>query len=182
MRDRGRSAVYAAEDQISRLLDRGGEVDFFGSRLHVPMQRRFGNLDSVRLYLDALRSMAWGHGETPRPDVVSTQSERAAKWVAPNTIRIPESSRWAMTEMVILHEYAHHAAYHAGSGAGAAPSPGGTSGGDAGSRAGHGREFRHVFIDLVSNAIGAEVGLLLTAALDQAGVGMGDPASSGPYR
>ena len=33
-------ALYAAEDQWSAVLDRGGVVDFFGSRLDVPLQRR----------------------------------------------------------------------------------------------------------------------------------------------
>lgn len=174
MRDQGRSAVYAAEDQIARLLDRGGEVDFYGSKLQVPRQRRFGNLESVSSYLESLRSLTWGHGDTPRPDVVPTRSERLATWVAPNIIRIPESSTWAMTEMVILHEYAHHVAHHLGSRAHleSETAVGYTAG--TKSRAGHGREFRQVFVDLVANAIGAEAGLLLTAALDQAGVGAGD--------
>ncbi|HAN71376.1 MAG TPA: TIGR04338 family metallohydrolase, partial [Actinobacteria bacterium] len=38
------NAVYAAEDQWSAVLDRGGVVDFFGSRIDVPMQRRFGDV------------------------------------------------------------------------------------------------------------------------------------------
>ena len=48
------SAVYAAEDQWSAVLDRGGTVDFFGSRLDAPMQRRFADVASVQAYVDAL--------------------------------------------------------------------------------------------------------------------------------
>lgn len=186
MRDRGRSAVYAAEDQIARLLERGGEVDFYGSKLQVPLQRHFGNLESVEAYLDALRDLTWGYGDTPRPRIVPSRSEHSAKWQAPNTIRVPDSSRWAMTEMVILHEYAHHVTHHVASHSrsgfesrgwtGTGPEV--SSGTGIEKMAGHGREFRQVFLDLVSNAIGAEARLLLTAALDQTGVGAGNQTDS----
>ena len=41
-RDTDRAAVYAAEDQWSAALNRGGVIDFFGSRLQLPVQTRFG--------------------------------------------------------------------------------------------------------------------------------------------
>jgi putative metallohydrolase (TIGR04338 family) len=176
MRDQGRSSVYAAEDQIARLLDHGGEVDFYGSKLQAPMQRRFGDLKAVTSYLNALRNMPWGHGDTPLPVVVSARSNIAARWTAPNTIQIPASSRWAMTEMVILHEYSHHVVYHVRLRAESESATRVADGTGVEPKAGHGREFRQVFLELVTNAIGAEAGLLLTAALDQAGVGAGDRA------
>jgi putative metallohydrolase (TIGR04338 family) len=67
-----RSAVYSAEDQWSAVLDRGGVVDFFGSRIDVPQQRRFGDLASVRRYVDAVLALPsvqeqWMPGRPPSP-------------------------------------------------------------------------------------------------------------------
>lgn len=151
--DYGRSAVYSAENQVSRVVNRGGSVDFFGSTLHVPMQRKFGDIEGVVEYLRALRECSWGHGQTPTPNILPSRSLRKATWVHPNTIRLPTTSDWALTEMVVLHEYAHHVTFYEH---------------DA---TGHGIEFRNCLVDLVSDAIAPEAGLLLTAALDQAGVG-----------
>jgi putative metallohydrolase (TIGR04338 family) len=67
-----------------------------------------------------------------------------------NTIAVPThrvGGRWAMRELVVLHELAHH-----------------LSGG-----ADHGAEFVTVLLCLVAELVGAEAGFLLRSALLDAG-------------
>ena len=53
-RDSHRSAVYAAEEQWAHQLARGGAIDFLGSRLQIPVERRFADIASVQRYVDAV--------------------------------------------------------------------------------------------------------------------------------
>lgn len=104
-RDRYRQAVYRAEDQWSAVLDRGGEVDFFGSRLTAPLQLRFGNLDDVETYVGRVCS----NRDIGPPGVRRRKGgSRAHYEVESRMIAIPVDHTWAMRESVILHEVAHH--------------------------------------------------------------------------
>lgn len=108
--DRGRSAVYAAEDQWSRLLDRGGAVDFFGSTLTVAKQRTFGDLDQVRQYLTEVTALCvqagWG---CQVPQVRMRKGQTAAHYERKDqVIALPIEATWALRESVLLHELAHH--------------------------------------------------------------------------
>lgn len=150
-RDSGRSAVYAAEDLVASLLDRGGVVDFHGSRVDVPLQRRFADIDSIRRYLDAVRACDWGAGDTPAPMVRLRRGQAKAHWSAPDTIAIPTGASWAMSELVVIHEYAHHVAWH-------------RSG-----HLGHGRVFCDHMRMLVAGALGDAAALILLAAYDESG-------------
>ena len=145
------TAVYGAEDQVSAVLDRGGVIDFHGSRLDLPMQRRFGDLDSVRRYLTAIRLQPWGGIDAPLPSVRCRRGPTRAHWTAPGEIALPESERWAMTEMVLLHEYTHHLQWHR---------TGATT---------HDRDFCVMMCDLVAGAVSPSAALVLRAAYDAAG-------------
>jgi putative metallohydrolase (TIGR04338 family) len=161
--DRHRSAVYAAEDHLQRLLADGGVVDFHGSMLDIAPERKFGDLNGAQRYLDALRATSWGYSDTPRPLVVRRRGPRQASWRAPHTIAIPDDESWAMRESVLLHEYAHHVAFH---------------------RHGesiHGRQFCSVLVDLMGAAMSPGVGLLLRAGFTDAGI-FPDPRRVGGRR
>ena len=51
------SAVYGAEHQWSAVLDRGGLVDFHGSHIYVPLQKRFADVSSVQRYVDTVLAL-----------------------------------------------------------------------------------------------------------------------------
>lgn len=138
MNDTGRQKVYNAENAFAQLLDEG----WLGVG-----QRRFGNLDGVRAYLDAVRRCSWGHGDIPLPTIRPRKGNRRAHYEpATNTIAIPDEAvgsrlnRWALSELVVLHEYAHAVAHHK-------------------SRAtGHGQVFRDAYLGLVYGSLGDTAG------------------------
>lgn len=72
--------VYAAEDTLLFMLDHGGTVQFIGSSLTMPVERRFGDLDGVRRYLAALRSHDWGYPDVPEPAVRLRRGHTKAHW------------------------------------------------------------------------------------------------------
>ena len=150
--DPHRSAVYAAEDHLRGLLSRGGTIDFHGSLLDVPIERRFGDIDGVQRYLAAIREHPWGHSDIPAPQVVASRATTRATWTEPDTIAIPQQQDWAMRESVALHEYAHHVQFH---------------------RTGttrHDRDFCQLLLDLIDNAMGPTTALLLRAGFTDGGV------------
>jgi putative metallohydrolase (TIGR04338 family) len=154
------SAVYAAEEQWSALLDRGGPVDFFGSRIDVPMQRRFADVASVQAYADRVLGLAWVARCYPGVGPVSVRARdgqrRAHYEPATATIAIPLRTLWAGREAVVLHELAHHLA-HSGVAAAAAPARW------------HGGAFQDAMCGLVTEVLGEPAALLLRAGYDSAG-------------
>ena len=150
--DPHRSAVYAAEDHLRGVLSRGGTIDFHGSVLDIPLERRFGDIAGVQRYLAAVRQHTWGHPQVAEPRVIASRATTRATWTEPDTIAVPIRQGWAMRESVALHEYAHHVQFHLS---------GTTS---------HDREFCQLLVDLVDNAMGATIALLLRAGLTDAGV------------
>jgi len=156
------SAVYAAEDQWSAVLDRGGTVDFFGSRLDVPMQRRFADVASVQAYVDALLARPRVRSAYPStgPVTVRERSGQGRAHYQPRdaVIALPLRTLWAGRESVVLHELAHHCACSVG-----------VEADPAGVRW-HGTEFRSAMDVLVTEALGEPAALLLRAGYDAAGV------------
>ena len=155
------SAVYSAEDQWSAVLDRGGVVDFFGSRLDVPMQLRFADVDSVQAYVDRVLA---------RDRVVEAYPRAGSVTVRPSRSRVRASYRpdakaidlpgelWAGREAVVLHELAHHLVCSTGQ----APA--------SAARRWHGVEFLDAMDVLVLEMLGESAALLLRAGYDSAGV------------
>ncbi len=77
-----------------------------------------------------------------------------AHYEPPGTIAVPVAGRWALRELVLCHELAHHVTFHCSGGA---------------EEPGHGRAFVDVYVTLAGVVIGPEVAVLLRAGLDQAG-------------
>ena len=156
------SALYAAEDQWSAVLDRGGQVDFFGSRIDVPMQRRFADIASVQGYVDRVLALPAVRSAYPAAGPVRVRERagqrRAHYEPATATIAIPIRDLWAGREAVVLHELAHHCACSAGV-------PASSSG-----RRWHGAEFQAAMCGLVVDVLGEQAALLLRAGYDAAGV------------
>lgn len=141
--------LYAAEDSLLFLLDNDGPVQFLGSTLTLPVERRFGDLAGVRRYLTELRRRDWGHPDVPSPKVRLRKGHTRATWEA-GTIALPDGTGdrgWAMREVVVLHEYAHHVTWH-----------------EYG-LTGHGAPFQEVYLDLLHHAVGPEAAFVVRAGL-----------------
>lgn len=149
------SLVYAAEDQWAAALDRGGAIDFFGSRLDLPLQRRFGDLAAVRAYCDYVLALPGVQRAYPDAGAVQVRTRagaaRAHYEADTATIALPLSAGWAARESVVLHELAHHVS---------PPQPGDV----------HGVAFRAAMCRLVEEALGASAALVLRAAYEAAGL------------
>jgi putative metallohydrolase (TIGR04338 family) len=151
-RDSQRAKVYAAEEFVRTLFDRAAahgnrSLDFFGTNVTLPPEGKFATVDSVQRYVDdvlahpAVRDR-WA-GLQP-VTVRGRRGERAAhyEWTPDtSTIAVPDrETTWALRELVVLHELAHHVAQ--------ADPP-------------HGPEFVATFCELASAVMGAEVGYVL---------------------
>lgn len=164
-RDRQRSAVYAAENQVGRILDRAAGfpiAEVAGSRIRVPAELRFGEIAAVQRYVDAVLDLPWVHSRWPDralcPVTVRERrgNSRAHYEIAAAVIAVPAATHgpsWALREMVVLHEIAHHLG-------GAADT-------------GHGPGFAGRLLALVEGVIGTEAALLLRVALADQGVTAG---------
>lgn len=164
-RDQHRSAVYAAEEQWGRQLARGGTVDFFGSPLQVPQERRFADIGAVQRYVDAVLGLIGVVTRWPGVPPVRVR-ERAGNGRAhysEGVIAIPlqglVGERWAARESVVLHELTHHLVAHSHHGVAA-----------------HGPEFCGDEVLLVEIALGPEAALLLRAAFDGSGIPVAERA------
>lgn len=159
-RDAQRSRVYAAEEFVRTLFDRaaarGHAVDFFGTQLTLPPEARFGSVASVQEYLDrvlALPAVRERWPRTPALRVRSRRGVRAAHYECSDdaaVIAVPETGTgWAMRELVVLHEVAHHLSP-------VAPA--------------HGPAFVTTFCELADVVMGPEVAHVLRVVYDKEGV------------
>ena len=160
LRDERRAAVYAAEQQLRDLLERAaqfGSVDFFGSNLLLPVERRFDSLEQVAAYFgDVLAASAWSAVRAPK--LRERRGAAAAHYEFERAcIALPVTGgEWAWRETVLLHELAHHIV--------------GETSADA---AAHGSEFVGVFVALIEQQLGESAALILRAAFDGVGVEVG---------
>lgn len=157
-RDTQRSAVYAAEQFVRTLFDRAAErgnrvVDFFGAQLTLPPEARFGSVDAVQRYVADVLAMPAVTVRWPAagPLVVrARRGETAAHYEPGGVIAVPErETTWALRELVILHEIAHHLSE--------AMPP-------------HGPEFTATFGELCEVVMGPEVGHVLRVVYAKEGV------------
>jgi putative metallohydrolase (TIGR04338 family) len=145
--DRERSAVYAAEDQWSSILDRGGRVDFFGSTLQIAPQLRFADLASVARYVDvALARIQF----TGAPVTVRHRKGGTRAHYSDGVIALPMHRLWSGREAVVLHELAHHL--------------------NAGQEPAHGSTYRMHMISLAEAVQSPESALILSTAYGEAGL------------
>ena len=158
--DRQRARVYEAESVVHRLIDRRTDfpvVEAYGSRVVIPDDRKFGDIDSVQRYVDAVLALDWVRRVAPDRAAIPVRvraragATKAEYETLTNTIAVPThriGGCWAMRELVVLHELAHHL----------------TGGAD------HGPQFVAMLLELVEQLVGAEAGFLLRSALLDAGV------------
>ncbi|MGF6882051.1 putative metallohydrolase (TIGR04338 family) [Nocardia sp. GAS34] len=168
VRDAQRAKVYDAEGLVRRMFDRADEhgmrtVELYGSQITLPIERRFGSVESVQGYVDRVLALNWVRARWERsgtPVAVRARAGTAAAHYEPEraVLAVPLHSggtAWALRELVILHELAHHLAP-------AEPQ-----------LSAHGPEFCSRYLDLVEEIIGPEAALLLRTSLLSCGVAVG---------
>lgn len=157
MRDSQRAKVYAAEEFVRTLFDRAaqhgnGSIDFFGTALTLPPEARFASVESVRRYVDDVLAMPVVCERWPGAGPLAVRARRgqtAAHYEA-GTIAVPDRhSTWALRELVVLHEIAHHL---------------------AGAGVPHGREFVGTMTELAGWVMGPEVQHVLRVIYSKEGV------------
>lgn len=136
-------------------------MDFFGSRIDVPLQRRFADLASVQAYVDRVLSepIIRSLYATAGPITVQASRGRTRALYLPEsqTIQLP-TDLWAGRESVVLHEVAHHLACSSGVER------------QRSSVRWHGLQFREAMDRVVTCMLGEGAALLLRAGYDAAGV------------
>ncbi|MFC9788026.1 TIGR04338 family metallohydrolase [Rhodococcus sp. NPDC127528] len=164
-RDGQRSRVYEAESVVRRIFDRadagvGRQVELFGSRITLPTERKFASAESVRDYADRVLALNWVRARWPEaanPITVRVRAGTTAVHYEPDTatLAIPVHRRdaaWALRELVVLHELAHHLEP-----AGAELAP-------------HGPEFVGRYLTLVEEILGGEAAFVLRTTMAENGV------------
>jgi putative metallohydrolase (TIGR04338 family) len=134
-------------------MDRGGPIDFFGSRLLLPVQLRFGDLDAVTDYVNGLNALH------PLVDPVAVRHRRgeARAHYSDGVIAIPSDAQWACRESILLHEFAHHLVATSDTPAGNLVSA-------------HGAYYRTVMVALVGRVQTPESALLLRSCYESNGL------------
>ncbi|MCZ4517315.1 TIGR04338 family metallohydrolase [Rhodococcus ruber] len=165
-RDTQRSAVYDAEQLVRTMFDRAEERDIravqvMGSQITLPVERKFASIASVQAYIDAVLALDWVAATWPAAGRVITVRARSGSGAAhyePDTatIAVPlhhGNRAWALRELVVLHELAHHFADE--------------------NEQQHGGAFVNRYITLVGELIGSEAGFVLRAMMAESGVRIG---------
>jgi putative metallohydrolase (TIGR04338 family) len=166
-RDSQRARVYDAEGLVRRMFDRADEagartVELYGSQITLPVERRFASVESVQSYVDRVLGLNWVRADWVRASEPMTVRARAGSAAAHYetegaVLAVPVhagGSAWALRELVILHEIAHHL----DAAADTAP---------------HGPEFCTRYLELVDGIVGPEAALVLRTTLLSCGVRLG---------
>lgn len=160
-RDGQRAKVYAAEQFVRTMFDRAAQrgnpvVDFFGAKLTLPPEARFGTVEAVQSYVDSVLGHPAVRDRWPAVAPLRVRARRGATAAhyehtgGAATIAVPEGrSTWALRELVVLHEIAHHVCD--------ADPP-------------HGPAFVAAFCDLSAAVMGAEVAHVLRVVYAKEGV------------
>ena len=151
-RDTQRARVYAAEEFVRTLFDRAAErgnnvVEFFGTQLTLPPEARFAAAPSVQRYVDNVLAHPAVRARWSAAGMLTVRARRGAtaahyeRFDDGAAIAVPDGrSTWALRELVVLHEIAHHLCD--------AEPP-------------HGPEFVATFCELAEAVMGPEVGHVL---------------------
>lgn len=161
-RDSQRAKVYAAETFVRTLFDRAAEhgspsLEFFGTQLTLPPEGRFASVASVQRYVDDVLAMPAVRRQWPDVAPLRVRARRAATAAhyenrdETGVIAVPDrvTADWAMRELVILHEVAHHLCQ--------VPPP-------------HGPEFVATMCTLTELVMGPELGHVLRVVYAKEGV------------
>lgn len=161
-RDTQRSRVYAAESFVRKLFDHAAQrssrtVEFFGEQITLPPEARFASLESVQRYVDEVLTMPAVVELGPSRGSVVVRARRAATAAhyendGHGVIAVPDrlGGTWALRELVVLHEVAHHVC-----------GPDGPP---------HGPRFVATFCALAGAVMGPEVGHVLRVVYAKEGV------------
>ncbi|HMZ12652.1 MAG TPA: TIGR04338 family metallohydrolase [Mycobacterium sp.] len=163
VRDTQRSRVYAAEEFVRTLFDRVAQhssraIDFFGAQLTLPPEARFGSIQSVQRYVDDVLALPAVADRWTPTGALQVRPRRAAaaahyeKRSGTGVIAVPDrnTADWAMRELVLLHEIAHHL--------------------DDTGGAAHGSGFVATLCELAALVMGPEVGHVLRVVYTKEGV------------
>ncbi|OHV05979.1 TIGR04338 family metallohydrolase [Mycobacterium talmoniae] len=161
-RDAQRAKVYAAEEFVRTLFDRAAEhgapvVEFFGTQLTLPPEARFGSVAAVQRYVDLVLALPSVRQRWPAVPPLTVRARRGATAAhyenrdGTGVIAVPDRdcADWAMRELVVLHEVAHHLC-------------------DA--QPAHGPQFVATLCTLAELVMGAEVGHVLRVVYAKEGV------------
>ena len=149
---------------MQRIFDRSADfpvVDVVGSRLTLPVERRFASIDAVQRYVDSVLALPWVRGRWGRAAAPVFVRERSGGGQAHyqrvgSIMAVPgyrAGSGWALRELVILHELAHHLADDV--------------------EIAHGGPFVDRLLTLVDGIVGPEAALLLRVTMLDTGVKIG---------
>ncbi|HLR99252.1 MAG TPA: TIGR04338 family metallohydrolase [Mycolicibacillus parakoreensis] len=174
-RDVQRAKVYAAEEFVRTLFTRAGEhsgrtLEFFGTSLTLPPEARFASLAAVRRYVEHVLALPAVREAWPQAPPVTVRARRglsAAHYehragehrTGTGVIAVPEhtgagpgAGGWALRELVVLHEIAHHLC----------PDP-----------PAHGPRFAATMCLLAESVMGPEAGHVLRVVYAKEGVRLG---------
>lgn len=163
VRDTQRSRVYAAEGFVRTLFDRAAQhssrtIDFFGEPITLPPEARFASVESVARYVGEVLALPAVAAIRPELGPLAVRARRgvtAAHYEHDGdtaVIAVPDGldATWAMRELVVLHEVAHHLC-----------GPEGPA---------HGSEFVATFCWLAGAVMGPEAGHVLRVVYAKEGV------------
>ncbi len=161
-RDSQRSRVYEAEGFVRTLFDRAAQhhsrcIDFFGESITLPPEARFASVESAQRYVEDVLALPAVARIRPTAGGIIVRSRRSATAAHyegggdVGVIAVPErgDGTWALRELVVLHEVAHHLC-------GAGPA--------------HGPGFVATFCALASAVMGPEAGHVLRVVYAKHGV------------
>lgn len=144
------------------MFDRAAEhgsrgIEFFGTQLTLPPEGRFASVASVQRYVDEVLAVPAVREQWPQVAPLRVRARRSATAAhyenrdGLGTIAVPDrvSADWAMRELVILHEVAHHLSQE--------PPP-------------HGPEFVATMCRLAELVMGPELGHVLRVVYAKEGV------------
>ena len=156
-------SVYKAENYIRFLADEARKQDnglvsaqILGSTFNIPMDRTFGDIESVRRYANiVIQRMSHKYPRMAGVKISQQARMKAKSYYRPSTHEIvlagnvgADLNRWAMRELVVLHELAHAAA------------PVGES---------HGAKFTAIFSELLEEMLDNNMGIIARMAYHEAG-------------
>ncbi len=146
MRDNQQAKVYNAEYRLRNIMDRQHQaptIQIAGSTLTLPAELKFADLPSMQRYVDLVLP---GQAVKVRARRGIAKAHYWGSEIAIPMMGDEKGRRWAMRQIVLLHECAHH-----------------------GTPADHGPEFTTRFVDLLEQHMGPEVALIMTINLHENG-------------
>jgi putative metallohydrolase (TIGR04338 family) len=151
------AATYDAENQLRDILDIADREEnrayrFYESTFTLPIERKFASIESIETYCNMVLQLPQVRRKYPEMSKIPVtvrhrRGDRMAHYEQDNhAIAIcTKGTRWALRELVVLHELAHHLTPYNG----------------------HAVRFRKAHTFLCGECIGPEIGLILAVFYDK---------------